>query len=142
MIAIRVGDPHSSGAQIAGRLGQRVSHGQGRTGNLEQNLRGERQRAAHSDQGAAGGNIKRGGELQKLLAFFVAAAHKHWYRDRETWPLTALCFRIQTLQTNPFWTRDNHLLAPWWPNQPVNRRQHGEETRTTPGNSGVTPRYS
>jgi hypothetical protein len=102
VVAIGMGDPERSCTQITSRLGQRVGNGQRRTGNLKQNLRGKRQRAANRDQGAARGNVKRGGELKKFFAFFVPAAHKHGYRDCETWPLTTLCFGIRTPQTGLF----------------------------------------
>ena len=92
MIAIGVRDPECARAQIAGRLGQRVGHGQGRAGDFQQNLRGERQRAANGDQGATGGDVQRGGELENILAFFVAAADEDGYSDGETRPFAALCF--------------------------------------------------
>ena len=106
MIAIGMRDPQSSRPQIAGCLRQRIRDGQWRTGDLQQNLGGERQRATHRDQGAPCRNVKCSGELQNLLALFVPAAHKYRYGDRETRPLTALCFEIPTLQTDPFCTRD------------------------------------
>ena len=110
MIAIRVRDAQGAGAQIAGRLGQRIGHSQRRTGDLQQNLRGERQRAAYSHERTTGGNIKRGGELQEFFALFVAAANKHRDSDRETRPFAPLCFRILTLQTDPF-EREIALLS-------------------------------
>ena len=118
MIAIRVGDPQGSRPQIAGRLGQRIGDGKGRTRDLKQNLRGERQGAAHSNQRSAGGDIKRCGKLENLFGFLVPAAHKDRYCDRETRPLATLCCGIPTLQTDPFEREINLATAPWGPNRP------------------------
>jgi hypothetical protein len=102
MISVGVVHPQSSGSQIAGRLGQGACDRQRRAGNLQQNLLGERQRAAYSDQGAAGGDVERGGKLQEFLAFFVTAAYKNRDGDGKPRPLAALCFLTGTLQTDPF----------------------------------------
>ena len=117
MIAIRVGDPQGSRPQIAGRLGQRIGDGKGRTRDLKQNLRGERQGAAHSNQRSARGDVKRRGKLENLFGFLVPAAHKDRYCDRETRPLATLCCGIPTLQTDPFEREINLATAPWGPNQ-------------------------
>ena len=50
VVAIRVGDPQSSRSEITRSLGQGVHRSQRRTGNFEQNLCGERQRAANRHQ--------------------------------------------------------------------------------------------
>jgi hypothetical protein len=119
VVAIRVRHPQRSRPQIASCLGQRVRDGEGSAGDFQQNLRGERQRAAHGDEGATRRDVKRGGEFEDLLAFFVAAAHEDRYRDRETRPLTALCCDIQTLQTDLSKPEINLPSAPWGPNQAV-----------------------
>ena len=102
MVAVRVGDPESARPQVASGLGQRASRSQRRTGDFKQNLRGERQRAANGDQGATCGDVQRGGELEQILAFFIAASNKHGYRDGKTRPFAAVSFTIcKTLQNHP-----------------------------------------
>jgi len=139
MVAVGMGHPHGPRPQVAGCLGQRIGDGQGRARYLQQNLRGERQRAAHGNQRTAGGDIERGGKLQNLPTLFVATAHEYRYGDGKTGPLTTLCFGFRTLQTNPFWTRDKLLLAPWGPNQPDRACRCGQETRCIQGDFSITP---
>lgn len=102
VIAIGVGYAQSSGAQITGGLGQRTGNRQRGAGDLQQNLRGERQRTAHRDQGSARRDVQRRGKLKQLFAFFVTATNKHRYGNGETRPLSALWFRIFTLQSDPY----------------------------------------
>jgi hypothetical protein len=102
MVAVGVRNSQGSSPKIAGRLGQRICGRQWRTGDLKQNLRGERQRAANGNQGATRGDVQRGGEFQKFFSFFVPATNEDGYGDGEARPFAALCFRIQTLQTDPF----------------------------------------
>jgi hypothetical protein len=110
VITVGVGDPERAGAQIAGRLGKRARRSQRRAGYFQQNLRGERQRAANCDQGATRGDVQCGGKLEQVFAFFVPAADEDRYGDGETRPLAALCFSFyETLQTHPF-TREMTLI--------------------------------
>src|ERR1700730_6574919 len=145
MVAVGVGHPEGSRTEIADRLGQRMGGSQRCTGNFEQNLLCERQRAANRDQGAAGGDVKRGGELQKLFSSFVAATNKYRYSDGETRPFAALCFRIQTLQTHPF--KHKIALLPQLGGQTSRARvaiwhQKPASVRAIPGKSGTTAGFS
>ena len=81
VVAVGMGDPQSSGAKIASRLGQRICGSQGSAGDFQQNLRGERQRAANRHQSSARGDVQGGGEFQKFFSFFVPAANKDGYGD-------------------------------------------------------------
>ena len=81
LVGFRMGDPHSLGSQVAARLGQICSRGQGDAGNLQQNLRGERQRASYGQQGAGGGNVQRRGEFQHVFPILIMAADKN--RNRQ-----------------------------------------------------------
>ena len=102
MVAIRVCHPQGSGAEIPCRFGEGVRRSQRSAGDFEQNLRGERQRAANRNQGTAGGNVQCGGKLEQIFAFFVAATNENRDSDGEARPLAPLGFGIRcALQTHP-----------------------------------------
>jgi len=95
-------DPKGASPQVARRLGQRTGGSQGSAGNFQQNLRGERQRAAYSHQGAPCRDIQRSGELKQVFAFLIAAANENGYGDGQAGPFAAIDFTIcGTLQTHP-----------------------------------------
>ena len=103
MVAIRVRHPQGSGAEIPCRFGEGVRRSQRSTGDFEQNLRGERQRAANRNQGTPGGNVQCGGKLEQIFALFVAATNENRDSDGEARPLAPLSFGIRcALQTYPF----------------------------------------
>ena len=100
MVAIRVRYPQRSGAEIPRRLGQGVRRSQRRAGDFQQNLRGERQRAANRNQGSARGNVQCGGKLKKIFAFFVAATNENRNSDGEARPLAPLVLRDSLYASN------------------------------------------
>jgi hypothetical protein len=76
LVALGIGPPHDPALQIPGKPGQiGVCHRRS-TGNFEQNLRGERQRTADSDQSTPGRNIQRGSKLQPFPVISLLAADK------------------------------------------------------------------
>jgi hypothetical protein len=101
MVTINMGYAHSTSSQDTRSLGKGVAGNQGCAGYLQQNLRGEWQRAPDGDQGASCGNIQCGGEFQQLLAVLIAAADKNGNRQRQAWPLPAFSFRGSSLQPHP-----------------------------------------
>jgi len=101
MVAIHVGYADGAGAQDTRSLGKGISGNQGRAGNLEQNLRRERQGAADGNQRSAGGDVQGCGEFQQLLAILVAAADKDRNRQGQAGPLTVLDFGASSLQPYP-----------------------------------------
>lgn len=87
MIAFRVRDAKGARTQRA-RCFRKGGRGrEGRTGNLEQNLRSWRQRAANSHKGAPGAHIERGGKLKELLSLFIAATYENGDRQGQPRPL-------------------------------------------------------
>jgi hypothetical protein len=103
VVAIRMRHPQRPGAESACCLGQGVRRSQRRAWDFEQNLRGERQRAADRHQSTPGRDIQCSGKLQQIFALFVAATNENRDSDGEARPLTPLCFGIRcTLQTDPF----------------------------------------
>jgi hypothetical protein len=93
-----MGYPHGLGAQVAAGLGQNRGRGQRNAGNLQQNLRGERQRAAYGDQGPSSRDIERSREFEHILATVVAASHKNRNRQRQTGPLATFILRSISIQ--------------------------------------------
>ena len=75
-----MGDPPRLGLDPARCLGTRWRGSRGSARNLEQDLRGEPQGATYGDQSPPGRDIPGGRELEKLVAFLIAAADKN--RDR------------------------------------------------------------
>ena len=96
MVTFGVGYPHALGPQGTGGLGKLSGSSERSTGDLEQNPRGERQRAADSDERAGCADIQSSGELEEVFPLFVAAANKNRNRQWETRPDTA--FRFGTLK--------------------------------------------
>lgn len=98
LVGVGVGDPHGLSSQVAAGLGQKRSRRQRNTGNFQQNLRGERQRAPHCNQGPGCGDVQRSGELQQFLPALIAATDKNRNRQRQAGPLAAFILRLISIQ--------------------------------------------
>jgi len=101
VVFFRVSYMNRSGTQGAGGLRQFVGGNQRRTRNLEQNLRRERQRAAHCDQRTSGGNVQSRGKFQQFLLAVIAAADEDRNGQGQTYPLATFAFRSSSVQANP-----------------------------------------
>jgi len=101
VVTFRVSYVNGSGTQIAGGLGQVGGGNQGCTGNLEQNLRRERQRATDCYECTSGGNVQGRGKFQPFLFAVIAAANENGNGQRQTCPLATLGFQPSSVQTNP-----------------------------------------
>lgn len=101
VVAFGVADPNGACPEGASGPRQRCSGRQGGAGNLEQNLCRWRQGTAHSNQYSAGTDVKRGGKLQELLAFFVAAPYENGDRQGQSRPLSTFFFDFTSDQGVP-----------------------------------------
>jgi hypothetical protein len=101
MIALGVRDPHNASPQGSGSSWKRRCSCQRRARNLEQNLCGGRQRAAHRHQGSSRGDVEGRGKLEKLLTLLIPAANKNGYGQGQAAPLTTFVFGYASNQTCP-----------------------------------------
>jgi hypothetical protein len=98
LVGVGMADPYRLGSQVAAGLGQRCNRSQGNAGNFQQNLRGERQRPPHCDQGSSRGDVQRRRKLQQFLPALIAAADKNWNRQWQAGPLPAFVLRSISIQ--------------------------------------------
>jgi hypothetical protein len=87
MITFRVGDAKGACAQRASGLRQGCRGRQGRTRNLEQNLRCGRQGAANRYESTTRTHIECSGELEKLLSLLIAATDENGDCQGQSRPL-------------------------------------------------------
>jgi len=92
LIPLGARTPDVARPKIPRGRGQIRRRKQGSAGDFQQNLRGERQRAAYGHQGSAGGNVQSRGKLQQLLAISVLTSDKNRNCQGQTRPITA--FRL------------------------------------------------
>jgi hypothetical protein len=104
VVTLGVRDPDRSSTDHAGGFGKGCGCGQGCTGDFKRNLRRERQRTTHRNQGASGGNVQGGGELEELFSLFIPAADEYWDCQWQTCPSATLCFRLSSIQSSPLET--------------------------------------
>ena len=98
MVAFGVGYAHGSSTQVARGSGKRIVCSERGTGDLEQNLRGERQRAAHGNQRSTGADIQGRGKFQEFFPLLIAAAHEYGDCQRQTWPAPSFSFQLPSVQ--------------------------------------------
>jgi hypothetical protein len=101
VITLGVGYSDGAGAHAPGSFGQSSGGGQWGAGDFEQNPCRERQRTANRNQGSACGNIQGGGKLEEFFSFVVATTDEDRDSQWQTYPLSAFCFRLPSVQANP-----------------------------------------
>ena len=101
VVALGVRNPHGAGAKGTGGPRQRRCGGQRGAGDLEQNLRGWRQGAAHSNKGSPGANVESGGKLKKFLALVIPTTDEYRDGKGQAGPLATFFFGSASDQGDP-----------------------------------------
>jgi hypothetical protein len=100
VISLSAVNAESTGPKGTRGPGQIGDSGQRRAGDFQQNLRGTRQSSPDGYQGPSGTDVESSGELEKVLALFVAAANEHGDGQWQACPLSAFFFEPVTNQRN------------------------------------------
>lgn len=99
VVAVCVSDINDFRLEIAGAFGDGSRGGQRGAGYFKRNLRQGPKRAVDRNQSSAGGDVHRGGELQKIFAVFTMTADENRNGKRKTIPRASFHFRLFAIQT-------------------------------------------